>query len=42
MNLVFKDAERLNIMDHGNSAEVDRSARIIAAYLKVPIWKAQY
>ncbi len=42
MNLVFKDAERLNIMDHGKSSEVDRSALIIAAYLDVPIWKAQY
>jgi hypothetical protein len=42
MNLVFKDGERLNIMDHGSREDVDASAIKLGGILNIPIWKAQY
>jgi hypothetical protein len=42
MNLVFKDGERLNIMDHGSSKDVDASAIKLGDILNIPIWKAQF
>ena len=42
MNLVLKDGDRVNIMDHGKSKDVDESAQILGEFLAVPIWKAQF
>lgn len=40
LNLVMKDARRVNVMDHG--ADVDEVAKKIASQLGIPIWKASY
>lgn len=40
LNLVMKDAQRVNVMDHG--ADVDEVAKKIASQLGIPIWKASY
>lgn len=42
INLVFKNGSRLNIMDHRKLDHIEKSARILAAYLKVPVWQAEY
>ncbi|EOB2787469.1 hypothetical protein ACIL20_004309 [Vibrio vulnificus] len=42
LNLVFKDGERINIMDHGKGKDIDDSAKNLGKFLNVPIWKAQY
>lgn len=42
LNLVFKDGERVNVMDHGNAAELETSAKELAGFLNVPIWQATY
>ena len=42
LNLVFENAERINVMDGGDSEYVEDSAVRLAAYLNVPVWKAQY
>ncbi len=42
LNLVFRNGERANVMDHGESLDVDASAKLLASYLKVPVWKATY
>jgi len=42
MNLVFKDAERINIMDHGKREDVENSAKELGQFLNIPIWKAHY
>jgi len=42
MNLVLTDGDRVNIMDHGKSKDVDESAQILGEFLAVPIWKAQF
>lgn len=42
LNLVFKNGERLNIMDGGDCEYVESSAKQLATYLNVPIWKADY
>ncbi|MCE0559313.1 hypothetical protein, partial [Motilimonas sp. E26] len=42
MNLVLKDGERVNIMDHGKGQDVDESAQRLGEFLAVPIWKAQF
>ena len=42
LNLVFKDGERTNVMDHGKGEDVEDSAKQLGDFLNVPIWKAQY
>lgn len=42
MNLVLKDGERVNIMDHGKGKDVDESAQRLGEFLAIPIWKAQF
>lgn len=42
MNLVFKDGERLNIMDHGKQEDTDAAAIKLGEFLQVPVWKASY
>ncbi len=39
LNLVFRDGERLNVMDHGNRESLEESARQLGAFLNVPVWK---
>jgi hypothetical protein len=42
LNLVFSDCERINVMDHGRGMDVEASAKALAEFLHVPIWKAVY
>ena len=42
LNLVFKNAERLNVMDGGDEEYVQNSAKKLASFLSVPVWKASY
>ncbi|MGK0271981.1 MAG: hypothetical protein ACI88H_002647 [Cocleimonas sp.] len=38
INLVSKDAKRLNVMDHGNKDSISADAKMLADFLGVPIW----
>ncbi|MCG9746429.1 hypothetical protein [Shewanella sp. Isolate8] len=40
LNLVFRNGERANVMDHGSELEIEASAKLLAAYLDRPLWKA--
>ncbi len=40
INLVFGDGERLNVMDHGKLAAIEKDAKTLAQFLSVPIWQA--
>lgn len=40
LNLVLKDATRLNVADHGNIAKLREDARTLAGFLGVPVWDA--
>ncbi len=42
INLVLKNGERVNVMDHGSWSDIERSAKDLAGFLGVPIWQAQY
>jgi len=42
LNLVFKDGNRMNIMDHGNGKDIEEAAKKLGQMLKVPIWQASY
>lgn len=42
LNLVFKDGDRINIMDHGKGDDVEASAKKLAQFLNVPVWQAVY
>lgn len=42
LNLVLKSGERKNVMDHGDLAGIENSAKKLAEYLNVPIWQAEY
>jgi hypothetical protein len=42
LNLIFKDGARVNVMDHGNAADIELSAKNLAKFLNIPIWKAEY
>ncbi|MCG9756850.1 hypothetical protein L1D40_16755 [Shewanella insulae] len=42
LNLVFHNGERANVMDHGIELEIEASAKQLAAYLDLPLWKASY
>lgn len=39
INLVFKDGARINVMDHGDLADVEESAKQLGRFLGVPIWR---
>ncbi len=39
LNLVFKDGERINIMDHAKGEYVDDSAETLGQFLNIPVWK---
>ncbi len=38
LNLILKNADRVNIMSHGDKNEMIKDAKMLAAYLSVPIW----
>ena len=39
LNLVLKDASRVNVLDHGNGARLRRDADELAGFLGgVPVW----
>ena len=38
INLIFKDASRVNVVDHGGYEQVDKDAKTIAKALNVPYW----
>jgi len=38
LNLVRKNMERINIMDHGDLPSIERSAKDLADFLGVPVW----
>ncbi|MEM8887127.1 MAG: hypothetical protein AAGD28_04000 [Bacteroidota bacterium] len=40
INLILKDAKRINVIDHGNLFQVREDANTLAAFLKVPVWDA--
>ncbi len=42
LNLILKDGSRVNVMDHGDAEDIEFSAKSLAGFLDVPIWKAQY
>ncbi|MGF1766744.1 hypothetical protein L4D06_05095 [Enterovibrio makurazakiensis] len=42
LNLVFRDGKRANVMEHSKSSALDKSAKKLAGYLNVPVWKAKY
>jgi hypothetical protein len=38
LNLVLKDARRINVMDHGNVKKLRKEARVLSEFLGKPIW----
>lgn len=38
LNLVLKDGNRLNVVDHGSKDSIQADARTLAEFLKVPVW----
>ena len=42
INLVLENGRRVNVMDHGNLSEIESSAREMARFLDVPVWRASY
>ncbi len=38
LNLVLKDGSRLNVLDHGDRARLERDAELLAKMLGCPIW----
>ncbi|MDP2572154.1 hypothetical protein Q8W40_08180 [Vibrio penaeicida] len=42
LNLIFRNGERVNVMDHANNKVIDEAAMRLGEYLSVPIWKAEY
>lgn len=38
INLVLKDATRINVIDHGNRSSIVKDADILANFLNVPLW----
>lgn len=39
VNLVCRDGERINVLDHGNREAAERGAALIGDYLNVPVWR---
>ncbi|EAT12059.1 hypothetical protein HF888_04515 [Bermanella marisrubri] len=40
LNLVFKDSERLNLLNHGGEAEFEQQTERLSKLLAVPVWEA--
>lgn len=40
LNLVLKNGNRINVIDHGNRRKIDREAKVLSEFLKVPVWDA--
>lgn len=40
INLVLKNKERVNVIDHGNREQIKKDAGKIAGFLNVPLWDA--
>ena len=40
LNLVLKDAGRINVIDHGNDGVIINNAKILSRFLDVPVWDA--
>lgn len=41
LNLVLKDSNRINVIDHGNYSRIKFDANLISKFLKVPLWEYQ-
>lgn len=39
INIISHDAQRLNVMDHGNRKSIQEDAQMLAEFLDVPIWE---
>jgi len=40
LNLVLRDGERINVVDHGNKRRLQNDAQTLANFLGVPVWDA--
>jgi hypothetical protein len=40
LNLVLKDASRINVIDHGNIKSIRENAEMLSAFLEKPVWDA--
>lgn len=40
LNLVLKDASRMNVIDHGNAVKIREDAKMLSDFLGVPVWDA--
>ena len=40
LNLVLKDASRMNVIDHGNVKSIRENAQTLSAFLDKPVWDA--
>lgn len=40
LNLIFRDGERVNVMDHGNETEIAMAAQTLGEFIGVPVWVA--
>lgn len=40
LNLVLKDAGRINVIDHGSEGAIRNNAQILSRFLDVPVWDA--
>lgn len=38
LNLVLKNARRINVIDHGNQGSICNNAQILSRFLDVPVW----
>lgn len=38
LNLILKNAQRINILSHGDKNEIIKDTKMLATYLSVPIW----
>lgn len=42
LNLVLKDGERMNVVDHGNQGQLAADARTLSDFLERPLWDATH
>ncbi len=40
LNLVLKDKQRINILDHGDLASIRKDAATLAGFIGIPVWDA--
>ena len=40
LNIIKKDASRMNVVDHGDLSVLRRDAQILAEHISVPVWEA--